>query len=38
MNKKFYVYGLVDPRNSEIKYIGKGQGSRMFDHIRHEKI
>lgn len=35
MDKKFYVYGLVDPRNNEIKYIGKGSRHRMFDHVRN---
>lgn len=30
---KFYVYRLVDPRNDETFYIGKGQGNRVFNHI-----
>ena len=28
----FYVYSLVDPRNSKIFYIGKGSGNRVFQH------
>jgi len=34
---KYYVYGLVDPRNNEIKYIGKGCGPRAFIHITYVK-
>ena len=29
---KHYVYCLVDPRNNEIFYVGKGQNNRVFDH------
>lgn len=29
---KFYVYELVDPRNGEVFYVGKGQKRRLFDH------
>lgn len=31
---KTYVYRLIDPRNGETFYIGKGQGDRIFAHIR----
>jgi antitoxin component YwqK of YwqJK toxin-antitoxin module len=31
--EQFYVYGLVDPRNETIFYIGKGKGKRAFQHL-----
>ncbi|WP_433760907.1 LEM-3-like GIY-YIG domain-containing protein [Brucella anthropi] len=27
-----YVYRLIDPRNGETFYVGKGKGNRVFDH------
>src|SRR6202011_5190436 len=33
---KTYVYRLIDPRNGETFYVGKGQGNRVFSHIRAE--
>lgn len=32
-----YVYRLIDPRNGETFYVGKGVGNRVFAHIRSEK-
>ena len=34
---KTYVYRLIDPRNGEAFYVGKGKGNRVFSHI-HEKV
>jgi len=34
---KTYVYRLIDPRNGETFYVGKGKGSRVFSHIRAEE-
>jgi hypothetical protein len=33
---KTYVYRLIDPRNGETFYVGKGSGNRVFAHIREE--
>src|SRR4051812_8041997 len=33
---KTYVYRLIDPRNGETFYVGKGQGNRVFAHIGEE--
>ena len=32
----FYVYRLIDPRNGETFYVGKGKGNRVFEHARAE--
>ena len=31
-----YVYRLIDPRNGETFYVGKGYGNRVFAHVRGE--
>ena len=31
---KWYVYRLIDPRNGETFYVGKGQGNRIFQHAK----
>jgi hypothetical protein len=33
---KTYVYRLIDPRNGETFYVGKGQGNRVFAHVREQ--
>jgi hypothetical protein len=33
---KTYVYRLIDPRNGETFYVGKGQGNRVFSHVREQ--
>jgi hypothetical protein len=30
--RSYYTYLLVDPRNSQIFYVGKGKGKRVFEH------
>ncbi|WP_250481199.1 hypothetical protein [Caballeronia sp. GAOx1] len=31
------MYRLIDPRNGETFYVGKGKENRVFQHIRAEK-
>ena len=31
---KSYVYRLIDPRNGNTFYVGKGKGNRVFDHMK----
>ncbi len=31
---KYYVYRLIDPRNGETFYVGKGKGNRIFQHMK----
>src|SRR5262249_43027522 len=31
---KWYVYRLIDPRNGETFYVGKGRGDRLFEHVK----
>jgi uncharacterized protein len=33
---KFYVYRLIDPRNGETFYVGKGKDNRVFQHAKAE--
>lgn len=32
-----YVYRLIDPRNGETFYVGKGQGNRVFAHVKGDR-
>lgn len=31
--RRYYVYELIDPRNNEPFYVGKGHGSRIYAHV-----
>ena len=31
-----YVYRLIDPRDGSTFYVGRGQGNRVFEHIKEE--
>lgn len=31
-----YVYRLIDPRNGNTFYVGKGKGNRVFDHVNQQ--
>ncbi len=31
---KYYVYRLIDPRNGETFYVGKGKRNRVFNHTK----
>ncbi len=35
---KYYVYRLLDPRNGETFYVGKGKNNRIFEHLRCKNI
>lgn len=35
---KYYVYRLIDPRDGQTFYVGKGKGNRIFSHILDEKV
>lgn len=33
---QYYVYRLIDPRDGETFYVGRGNGDRVFCHVREE--
>ena len=35
---RWYVYRLIDPRNGETFYVGKGKGNRVFAHAKGDWI
>ena len=39
MFNPIFIYGLVDPRNNKVRYVGKTNNlhSRLLDHIRYAK-
>lgn len=34
-DRRFYVYHLIDPRNGQVFYVGKGVGNRVKQHVRN---
>ncbi|MBZ9631911.1 hypothetical protein LB465_14070 [Salegentibacter sp. LM13S] len=37
-NNRYYVYGLIDPRDNQIFYIGKGTGKRYSSHLKKNRL
>lgn len=37
MNRQFYAYELIDPRNGAVFYVGKGTSNRMYLHVQAVK-
>ncbi len=37
-NNDYYVYALIDPRNNQYFYIGKGRGKRYLSHLKKNRF
>ena len=37
-NLRNYVYRLIDPRNGDTFYVGRGKGNRVFDHVNDKRV
>ena len=35
LDKMYYVYKLIDPRDGCVFYVGKGSGNRIFNHVKN---
>ena len=37
VNRMYYIYCIIDPRNNEPFYVGKGSNKRYLDHLKYDK-
>lgn len=38
MSSEFYVYVLIDPRDDQPFYVGKGKGNRLYHHLKESQL